>query len=177
MAAPPKASWIRFMDAVTLILRETRCDRGEAEPALVAALADGDIGSQRRLWPINGPWHLAETTELQPKFWSEWEGFPEPLDGYVDEYLVDHGKLRAWLTPSDGMQGQKRGRKPALPWDRFWFEIVRIADLDGLPERQADLERQMLNWFEQETGGRPSESTVREPIGKLYRYREARNRR
>jgi hypothetical protein len=59
------------------------------------------------------------------------------------------------------------GRPPKFAWDDFWIEIVRIAELDGVPDRQ-ELHRRMvefvLNWPEQ-----PEESEIRKRLSKLYK--------
>ena len=58
----------------------------------------------------------------------------------------------------------KRGRPPRYPWDEFWREVTRIADLDGLPEIQADLEEVMAQWCENNWNEQPGTSTIREKI-------------
>ena len=71
-----------------------------------------------------------------------------------------------------------RGGRPAqYDWDSFTMEIIRRANLpDGLPEKQADLVRDMLSWFQSTCGQEPAESTVKGRISKIYGYlAEAKN--
>jgi hypothetical protein len=71
-----------------------------------------------------------------------------------------------------------RGGRPAqYDWDSFAMEIIRQANLpDGLPEKQADLVRGMLAWFQATYDQEPAESAVKARISKIYRYLgEARN--
>jgi hypothetical protein len=65
-----------------------------------------------------------------------------------------------------------RGGRPAeYDWDTFTMEIIRRANLpDGLPEKQADLVRDMLAWFQTTYGQEPAESAVKSRISKIYRY-------
>jgi hypothetical protein len=67
-----------------------------------------------------------------------------------------------------------RGGRPAqYDWDSFTMEIVRRANLpDGLPEKQADLVREMLSWFQTTYDQEPAESAVKARISKVYRYLE-----
>lgn len=62
----------------------------------------------------------------------------------------------------------KKNGRPEYDWDSFWREVVRLAlHPDGLPERQADLERIMMEWCES-NWGKGGESTVRGKISPLY---------
>ncbi len=62
----------------------------------------------------------------------------------------------------------ERGRPPKYLWDDFWREVVRIADLDGLPETQAELEEVMAQWCEDNWNEQPGTSTIREKIAPCY---------
>jgi hypothetical protein len=72
---------------------------------------------------------------------------------------------------------RRGGRPPEYDWDSFTMEIIRIANLpDGLPEKQADLVKQMQEWFSQRFDAEPAESSVKTRISKIYRYlREVKN--
>jgi hypothetical protein len=64
-----------------------------------------------------------------------------------------------------------RGGRPAeYDWDTFVMEVIRRANLDGLPEKQADLIREMLVWFQTIFGQEPAESAVKKRISKIYSY-------
>jgi hypothetical protein len=62
-----------------------------------------------------------------------------------------------------------RGGAPRqYDWDAFDAEVVRIADLDGLPERPA-LMKQMQEWCVATWGKEPAASKIRERLAKLTR--------
>lgn len=89
--------------------------------------------------------------------------------------------LRSRLTrpqaSPEAMPANRGGRPPQYDWDSFTMEIIRRANLpDGLPEKQADLVREMLSWFQSTCGQEPAESAVKGRISKIYRYlAEAKN--
>ena len=62
------------------------------------------------------------------------------------------------------------GRPRRYDWDGFYTEIVAIADLDGLPEIQADLERRMAEWCSLNWGSEPSDEAIRQKIAPIYRH-------
>ena len=62
----------------------------------------------------------------------------------------------------------KGGRPVEYDWDAFTIEIIRIADLDGLPETQAELISQILEWCSLTWGKEPAESSVKSRISLIY---------
>ena len=51
------------------------------------------------------------------------------------------------------------------------LEIIRRANTaDGLPDSQADLVRDMLEWFLAKFGSEPAESSVKLRTSKVYKY-------
>jgi hypothetical protein len=83
--------------------------------------------------------------------------------------------LRLPQTPAqEMMEPANRGGRPVqYDWDTFTMEIIRRANLpDGLPEKQADLVRHMLSWFQATFDQEPAESAVKARISKIYRYLE-----
>ncbi len=91
----------------------------------------------------------------------------------------------AWMTtktkpiqPSEQPIHPNRGGRPReYDWDRFFLEIIRKANTpDGLPEKQADLIKEMLTWFRNTFDSEPAESAVKGRISKIYQYlAEAKN--
>jgi hypothetical protein len=65
---------------------------------------------------------------------------------------------------------QARGRKPKYDWEDFYRQIVLIANTpDGLPETQAELEREMAQWcIDNNWPSEPSESHIRSKISPIY---------
>jgi hypothetical protein len=64
----------------------------------------------------------------------------------------------------------QKGRRSGYEWKAFYAELAVRADLDGLPETQAQLERQMAEWCLQNWDKQPSESTIRDLISPIYRH-------
>lgn len=62
----------------------------------------------------------------------------------------------------------KTGRPRAYDRDAFYLEIIVRADLDGLPERQADLIRDMQEWCQKNWDHEPSDSQIKEMIRPIY---------
>jgi hypothetical protein len=68
------------------------------------------------------------------------------------------------------LENVRRGRKPIYSWEAFYLEAAVRIDQDGLPDKQADFEKQMSEWCENEWGKEPSESTLRDKISKIYNH-------
>ena len=63
------------------------------------------------------------------------------------------------------------GRPAEYDWDSFMLEIIRRAHTpDGLPDSQAQLVRDMLEWFTATSGSEPAESSVKLRTSKIYKY-------
>jgi len=61
------------------------------------------------------------------------------------------------------------GRPPKYDWDAFYCEVVRIANApDGLPEKPADLQRQMAEWFQDAYAMEPAESEIKKRVRRIY---------
>jgi hypothetical protein len=85
----------------------------------------------------------------------------------VERFEEDCGLLRKEV-PTPAPSGS-RGRQPAYEWDAFWSAVVRMVHDRGLPERQEDLVRDLIDWFESRGGGAvPDESTIRKKIKPLW---------
>ena len=74
------------------------------------------------------------------------------------------------LLSEDPDPGKSKGGRPReYDWDAFTIEIIRIANTpDGLPERQAVLIEQMLEWCREKWGREPAESSVKAKISSIY---------
>lgn len=85
---------------------------------------------------------------------------------------------QASITPNAPPIGRNVGGRPVeYDWDSFIMEIIHRANCpDGLPETQADLIRDLLQWFSNTYGNEPAESAVKQRISKIYKYlKEAKN--
>jgi hypothetical protein len=59
---------------------------------------------------------------------------------------------------------------PRYEWDAFYAAIARRVHEHGIPKTQAELIREMLDWFEQRGNEQaPDESTVRRKIAVVWR--------
>ena len=65
----------------------------------------------------------------------------------------------------------KVGRPPKYRWDDFFAEIIVRADLDGLPQTQAELIGQMATWCIENWGDQPAESVLKERTAQIFRHR------
>ncbi len=72
-------------------------------------------------------------------------------------------------TETFGSTRSRVGRPLEYDWDEFVVEIIRIASgLDGLPEKQSELIKQMLHWCEDTWRRQPAESNVKKRISNIY---------
>jgi hypothetical protein len=89
-----------------------------------------------------------------------------------DVLIGDPGKARHYdSTPpvNSTTDAKAKGGRPAeYDWDGFITEIIRIADLDSLPEKQSELISRMLEWCNQTWGKEPAESVVKGRISLIY---------
>ena len=68
------------------------------------------------------------------------------------------------------MPQERPGAKPKYNWDEFFTELVVRADLDGLPETQAELQREMAQWCTDTWGEEPGESMISGKIRAIYKH-------
>jgi hypothetical protein len=68
----------------------------------------------------------------------------------------------------------KGGRPRQHDWDAMVYEIVRIADMDGLPATQTALVGDLLVWFAGTYGAEPAESEVKKRVSLFYNALKAR---
>lgn len=111
-------------------------------------------------------WFNAAGYRPQPNFWGD----------------VSEAHLQAPLPESSGqhldtaeptgtkplVQKSKGGRPPKYAWEAAQVEILRVADLDGLPKTQAELVRHLLDWFNTKFNQHPDESEVKRFVSRYY---------
>jgi len=84
-----------------------------------------------------------------------------------DAFKTKHSESA--LQARSTSHAQAKGGRPAeYDWDGFITEIIRIADLDSLPEKQSELVSRMLEWCNQNWGKEPAESSVKGRISLIY---------
>jgi len=64
----------------------------------------------------------------------------------------------------------KPGAPPKYNWDLIWAELVVRADLDNMPESQAECIRQMSEWCMDRFNESPSETVWKEKLRFVYRH-------
>jgi hypothetical protein len=77
-------------------------------------------------------------------------------------------------TKEVGQSASRRSAGPGAPpryeWDAFYAAIARRVHEHGIPRTQAELIREMLDWFQQRTDEHaPDESTVRRKVAVVWR--------
>ena len=60
------------------------------------------------------------------------------------------------------------GRPPKYDWDGATSEIVRVAELDCLPARQADMLRHLKSWFASKSLAVPGDTQIKARISTIY---------
>ncbi len=161
MVTPPKVTWITETHADNIIFDQTG-----AQPShiLRKAMAEGIIRSRRTT--NKG----ADVTNLTPDYWKNEDRVMADSNNSRVTIEVHRGDLLQWLGPSGTQTARQPGRPTKWDWEGFWIKAVLLANTpDGLPESQVRFENYMEEWFEEETGGSPAESQIKEKAGKLYR--------
>lgn len=115
-----------------------------------------------------------ETGECLPIQHHEWRRVP---DGAFETLRVDGGNITPNVVEVDSKAVQRLcaakasgpGGRPLKDWDTFHVEVIAIANTpDGLPDKQADLERRMLDWCQQHMADPPQETAVRDRVSAIY---------
>lgn len=72
-------------------------------------------------------------------------------------------------SPSDPAITRSRGGRPVeYDWDGCIAEIVRIADVDGLPGVQARVLERLQEWFQRTQRREPAPSEIKKRIAPIY---------
>jgi hypothetical protein len=117
---------------------------------------------------------------------AKWEWIADPAQGVktgaadilitrteVEKFEQQHGLFGS----SDNLRAAHRlqrkpgpGVPPRYEWDAFYAAIARRVHEHGIPKTQAELIREMLDWFEQRGNEHaPDESTVRRKVAVVWR--------
>ncbi len=91
------------------------------------------------------------------------------FDTLLSETAAEKTKQPALLREDSGLDKSKGGRPREYDWNAFTIEIIRIAQTpDGLPETQAALIEQMLQWCRDGWEKEPAASSVKNRISIIY---------
>jgi hypothetical protein len=112
---------------------------------------------------------FARSKQLFPAFLFDTLAPFEKPESPLDRYNKLAIKLPVTAQPAKPVN--QGGRPLEYDWDSFMLEVVRIANtLDGLPDSQADLVREMQEWFSATTDSEPAESSIKLRTSKIYKY-------
>jgi len=64
------------------------------------------------------------------------------------------------------LQKNPGGRAPKFDWEALWFELIRIAQIDGFHSRQ-ELRQRALDFIAKDWPDEPSDSVLREKFRRL----------
>ncbi len=124
---------------------------------------EGTIDIPRELW----------IEELLDWGWSSME-YSDKID--IHSITLDFASLSECLKPqnshseTEAQKKSKIGRPEGYLWHEFSAEIAVRADLDNLPETQAELIEQMQKWCLKKWGKEPAPSTIRLRIAPIYEH-------
>lgn len=181
MSKLPGPSWLTLSETIAW-LAERKISEVEAKSNLPRAFRDGHIDTRGRSREYTG--HDIQAA-LQGINWDRaninWEDssfeIPSSRSTWshrITDVAVARDDLSRWI--GEGEEGGSKtvpvkktgGRKLKYPWDEFYVEIAVRADLDNLPETQAELEKDMATWCSETWEKKPAESTIREKISPIY---------
>jgi hypothetical protein len=121
---------------------------------------------------------------VRPKDEHDWQWISEPSEGLLiasPDVLITRAEIQRFERkhpPTEGAAsgGQPRRRPPGpgvppkYDWDTFFAAMMRRIFVDGLPNTQGELVREMLDWFQQRPGEPlPDESTVQRKVATVWR--------
>jgi hypothetical protein len=179
----PTPSWLTLPEAIDW-LSEREISEAEAKSNLPRAFRNNLIDTRGRSRKFTG--HDTQTV-LDGSAWDgavvHWDSSSYSIDGSDRKGVIDivdveircHDLIK-WIgedgkeAPSASTPQNRSGAKPQYKWEEFYIEISIIADLDGLPDIQAELEKEMANWCLENWGKEPSESTIRAKISPIYNH-------
>ena len=184
----PVPSWLTLSESLVW-LAEKGISEDDAKLHIPRAVRDGHIRSRGRGRKFTG--HDTKTN-LMPSAWDKasvhWETssfvLPDSAGWAIDLTDVDLSRddLSKWIGESTSASkavapkysplktANRAGRNPKYDWDSFFAEIAVRADLDGLPDTQAELEKNMADWCVANWGEQPSESTIRGKVSLIYNH-------
>ena len=140
-----------------------------------------DTITRETVWRILGVTRPAAFDHFRDNNYPDWDALaqaapedygpglspPGIRDTFLAQLLLPEVEARDWIR-KQGKAKRRRGRPQKYDWDAFWREIVKVADMDGLPETKAELVEHMSEWCAITWGEEPASSVIREKIAHLY---------
>jgi hypothetical protein len=89
------------------------------------------------------------------------------LPGFIE---LNRAHFLKWLHERQPkiVTGAKRGPKASYNWDAAWAFICHCVHEDGLPTKQAEMEKRFADWFG-ERDQHPAASEIKLRVAMLYR--------
>jgi hypothetical protein len=135
---------------------------------------EGAVWEWERIeWEDSTLWVERTKCKRDDKTWKchSFEAITVPVDVLLATFPPEkNSRGIALQPPSREEEGRRRGRPQKFHWSEFYSEIAVRADLDNLPETQAELERDMADWCSETWGDVPSEARLREMVSPIYRH-------
>ncbi|MER8388272.1 hypothetical protein NKH14_22625 [Mesorhizobium sp. M1380] len=155
-----KEQWWNFGQAANYVQANYPCESGVAANRFLAdKIADGSLVTRYENGLI-----------IQPEEWVRLGDIDLTVEGtHISHGAVEYQRasVEKLCNPSNP---QARGGRPSKDWPDFLIEVVAMANTpDGLPDRQADLERTMLAWGEENMSDPPKETAVRDMVSRIYK--------
>jgi hypothetical protein len=151
-------------------------DEASQVAAMVQALSGGvavgrlSVDSSKNVLASIGDYSASLISREALRVFAEGKGQRPPFlfDVLIGDAFEAEPSASASQLPPTAHAKAKGGRPAEYDWDGFIMEIIRIADLDSLPERQSELVSRMLEWCSQTWGKEPAVSSVKERISFIY---------
>jgi hypothetical protein len=123
-------------------------------------------------WEDSILWVEHTKCKRDDKMWKchSFEAITVPTAFLLTTFPSDRNFRALALEPPSREEGSRRGRPEQYNWPAFYAEIAVRADLDSLPDAQADLERDMAEWCSENWEKVPGESTLREKLSPIYSH-------
>lgn len=160
---PPEFAAVKQLLVGAIVSKEISCDSSRNYMHSIGSFGDSLI-------PRSELEKLARKKNVFPAFLFDtlapFEAPPRPV---FQAFPV--APTAAVTMPPTEAAANRGGRPAEYDWDSFMLEIIRRANTpDGLPDSQAELVREMLEWFSATSSSEPAESSVKLRTSKIYNY-------
>ena len=188
MAKLPDPDWVKLSESAERAAQAFGAELSAVKTALIDAFHDGKIRTRGRCHSFFGhnvlhdlasyTWDRADVVWQNNEFTIPDDRLGRERHTFSDA-VVCREDLKMWINGgameigqhliTKAVQSNKGGRPPKYDWDAFHREVIRLANLpDGLPETQAELERQMAEWCNIHWGVEPSEGVLKDKVRLIF---------
>jgi hypothetical protein len=197
----PLPDWLSLSETENLVKQKANADSKEIREALERAFRDENVKSKGKCRQhfrhdvhviLEGfHWHKAVVDWSASSFLVRLgktdifeENFPSNPPFQFEDILVYRPDVLRWLENTPGTEAEANnaknpgGRPQKWDWEGALIAIIRVADLDGLPQgpgAQAQIGELISDWFVKTTGNHPSESQIRQYASRIAKAVGAEN--